>query len=53
MFKNAGKKLPSIVPTAVTDTQYTMSMRKSTSYQKEFDWLYYSFVAAQQFFKDE
>lgn len=33
--------------------EFSMRMRKAEAYQKEFEWLFYSFVAAQRYFKDE
>ena len=39
--------------TQVTATEYNMMMKRAEAYKKEFEWLFYSFVAAQQFFKEE
>ncbi|MDR3548355.1 MAG: hypothetical protein P4M11_08860 [Candidatus Pacebacteria bacterium] len=34
-------------------TEQNMMMKKADAYKKEFEWLFYSFVAAQQYFKEE
>ena len=34
-------------------TQGSMMLRKAEAYKKEFEWIFYSFVAAQQYFKEE
>eukprot|EP00826_Nyctotherus_ovalis_P020548 TRINITY_DN16468_c0_g1_i3.p1 TRINITY_DN16468_c0_g1~~TRINITY_DN16468_c0_g1_i3.p1 ORF type:complete len:203 (+),score=61.53 TRINITY_DN16468_c0_g1_i3:558-1166(+) len=36
----------------VLTTEQSMLMKRAEEYQKEFEWIFYSFVAAQQFFKD-
>ena len=36
---------------SVPTTEYKMTILRAEAYQKEFEWLFYSFVAAQQYFK--
>lgn len=42
-----------IVKSGMLSTEQNMMIKKAEAYKKEFEWLFYSFVAAQQFFKED